>query len=244
LNQVLDERGNPATDSRLTAHAARCDDCRQLLTGQAALFAGLERMPIAEVRPATALRIVQAACPPAIPPAPVGRHNWLAIGIGLATAATVLLAFSVLRLSRSREEDQVVATQPGAPWWKRTQQRGPGFAMFQPGARRAAKAPEARVGITGADLLIEVPRLPGHWRRYRVAIDDFVVALPDTALRLEEMEQLAPGIRPLRISLAMIWDTLCRTIPGSRGDASSRQPEQTGRWWIESPWGRLSCLPV
>jgi hypothetical protein len=32
----------------------------------------------------------------------------------------------------------------------------------------------------------------------------------------------------------MIWDTLCRTIPGSRGEPSPQQREGTSQWWVES----------
>lgn len=244
LNLVLDQRGNPAADSRLRAHAARCDDCQQLLAGQAALFAGLERTPVAEIPHDFALRIVHAAHSPELQPAPARQRHWLAIGLGLATAATVLLAFSALWMSRSRSADQLAITRPAAVWWKRSRQPAGNFAMLQPGTRLGTKRPAPSLGITGADLLIEVPRLSAHLWHYSGAIDDFVIALPDAALSLEEMEQLAPGIRPLRISLALIWDTLCRTIPGGRGEATSQPPEQTGGWRIEAPWGRLSCLPV
>ena len=69
--------------------------------------------------------------------------------------------------------------------------------------------------MSGADLLIAAPRLPAHLREYRGAIDDFVVSLPAAASRLEEMERVAPGIRPLRASFSIIWETLSLSIPAA-----------------------------
>ena len=88
--------------------------------------------------------------------------------------------------------------------------------------------------MTSADLLLEAPRLPTRFRTYRGAMDELAVAFPGAALRLDEMEHLAPGIRPLRASLAMIWDTLCRTIPTARGDAPRPQRGRTSLSPFES----------
>ena len=55
------------------------------------------------------------------------------------------------------------------------------------------------------------------------------------AFRYEEFERVAPGIRPLRESLAFIWDALVGALPRGR-DANRPPPTEprTGRWWVES----------
>ena len=42
---------------------------------------------------------------------------------------------------------------------------------------------------------------------------------PEAVEQFENVERYAPGIRPLRVSFAMLWDALRRTIPGFYDDA-------------------------
>jgi hypothetical protein len=81
--------------------------------------------------------------------------------------------------------------------------------------------------FTTADMLIEAPRFPGNL---------VALAVPrGAAFRYEEFERVAPGIRPLRESLAFLWDALVGALPRSR-DANRPPPaeQRTGRWWAES----------
>lgn len=98
-------------------------------------------------------------------------------------------------------------------------------------ARRATVGSEVasvRQGeFTEADILMEAPRFPGNL---------VAMAVPHgAAFRYEEFERVAPGIRPLRESLAFIWDALVGALPRGR-DANRPPPTEprTGRWWVES----------
>jgi hypothetical protein len=83
--------------------------------------------------------------------------------------------------------------------------------------------------MTGADVLIGATRFPGQLRSYELNF-----TLPEAVERFEEVERLAPGIRPLRASFSVIWDTLCRTIPGVReSEADGKPRERTSYRLIE-----------
>ena len=94
-------------------------------------------------------------------------------------------------------------------------------------------APRPAPKVTIADVLLESPRLPARLHGYRSALDEFALALPNASERLEGLEQLSPAIRPLRATLAVIWDTLCRTIPTTRGDSSSPPRDDTGLFTVK-----------
>jgi hypothetical protein len=53
----------------------------------------------------------------------------------------------------------------------------------------------------------------------RGGIDELAGAFPETVERYGEVERFAPGIRPLRLSFALLWDTLFRALPGVRDDS-------------------------
>jgi len=72
--------------------------------------------------------------------------------------------------------------------------------------------------------------LPERLREYRGAIDNLAIALPGAAEQLDQMEQLAPGLRPFRLSLALLWNTLCRTIPGACSEEPAEPRERTSDW--------------
>jgi hypothetical protein len=65
---------------------------------------------------------------------------------------------------------------------------------------------------------------------YRIVIDELASAIPLAADQLDEVERIAPGIRPLRLSLAMLWETVCRAFSGLRTDLNDRPdaPKATG----------------
>lgn len=97
-------------------------------------------------------------------------------------------------------------------------------------ARRATGGSEGSLAqheFTEADILMEAPRFPGNL---------VAMAVPrGAAFRYEEIERVAPGIRPLRESLAFIWDALVGALPRGR-DANRPPPTEprTGRWWVDS----------
>jgi hypothetical protein len=231
LNDVLDRRGQPEADERLGAHAADCSDCRTRLIGARVLLRGLSRLAVPALPRQFARRVV-AEVGQAVQPAsaeknvrPTGGRWWLAGGVLLASAACALLAVSIIWYARRGGDTNNVATRDPAP-----------------PAEKRADLPRAKqlrrsntYAMTGGDILIEAPRLPERLREYRGAIDNLAIALPRTAEQFDQMEQLAPGLRPFRLSLALLWDTLCRTIPGARTGEPAVPHEQTSDWrWTRS----------
>ena len=227
LNAVLDERRPPQSDRWLTAHAANCENCRQHLYAHQTLMIGLSALATPSLNRDFARQVVQQA---AIDAPRTATRRWFSAAACLASAAAMLLAVSAVWYSRhSRKGDD--DSEGPRPSFVVGHQRGAVLAMAQAGGRTAARPKQG--AMTGADLLLEAPRLPERLRGYRDAIDEFAVSFPEGALRLDEVERLAPGIRPLRLSLSMIWDTLCRTFPGAIGIAASDWRERTGLWWLE-----------
>jgi hypothetical protein len=80
--------------------------------------------------------------------------------------------------------------------------------------------------FTEADLILGAPRFPNNL---------IAMAVPHgAALRYEQIERVAPGIRPLRESLALLWNTLFRTLPTERDTNTPPNEERAGRWWAYS----------
>jgi hypothetical protein len=228
LNDVLDERERPEADPLLSAHAAQCERCAQTLAGQEKLLMGLSWIATPALGREFARRIVAEAV---TKPSSMASHRaWLSLAACLASAAVMLLAVSMVwyarRGSATFGEKSAAARQSIAI----TPQRGHRLAITNPGRGQRPAAGRDRPALTGGDWLLEAPRLPGHLRSYRVAIDDLTIALPEAVERLDEVERLAPGMRPLRVSLSMIWDTLCRTLPGACVDSPPPSRGRTSRW--------------
>jgi hypothetical protein len=229
LQAILDDRRTPQRDPRLREHAARCESCRQLLTDQAALLAGFSRRQAPQPRADFARQVVLAATAASLR-RNSARKTWLAIGVALASAAAVLLAVSLALYSRQTNEP--VVAQPSLRRPIAPGPRSRGFAITLPAPMQQQLSPAKLRGVTGADLILEAPGLPGRLS-YRGAIDELVTALPEAGYRLEQMEYVAPGLRPLRLSLSAIWETLCRTIPGSQQESPTTKPRRTSNWWLE-----------
>src|SRR5262245_172997 len=101
LNAILDERGDPTTDSRLLAHARYCPQCRELITGQRLLLSGVRKLTMPELGEDFSRRVMAQVV---VRPAAVvsAGRAWLALGVILASAAAVLLAVSVVWYARHR----------------------------------------------------------------------------------------------------------------------------------------------
>jgi hypothetical protein len=219
LNDVLDQRGNPHADPRLADHAQQCEDCRARLAGSRVLLGGLSRLSLPALPRDFARRVVaRAVGNPSAPQHLASRppsRAWLAAGVLLASAAAALMAISIVWYARRAGENFVERASEVQPI--------PPGASSRPGRLRRGPATFA---MTGGNLLIEAPRLPSL-RNYRGAIDNLAVTLPQTVEQLDQVEQLAPGIRPIRRSFVMVWDTLRRTIPGSKTDEPSPPKSRT-----------------
>lgn len=76
-------------------------------------------------------------------------------------------------------------------------------------------------GMTSADLIVDAPSL---WS------NQFAMAASGASLRLDQVERVAPGIRPLRHSLSMIFDALRQAFQ-TRHDATTPPTEEgMGNW--------------
>jgi hypothetical protein len=212
LNDVLDERGDPAADSWLLAHAHGCEPCRQMLAGQRLLLAGLRQSAAPPLPAGLARRAVAAAAADAIQirPRPVSRSLLAAVTL-FTSAAAALLALSLVWYARSREP--VIARSPANPPATRNDSKA------QP--RIPARQPGGTLAFSQTDMLVEAPHFAEHLRD---GLDEFAVAFPETVERYGEVERLAPGIRPLRLSFALFWDTLFRALPSVR-DSRASQPK-------------------
>jgi hypothetical protein len=220
MHAVLDERGAPQADPRLAAHAAGCEHCRSLLRGLAVVLAGLSRLAAPDPGREFSRRVVAAAAGPQV--SVQGQVYWrarLAAAACLAAAATVLLGLGIIWQARQHRGTWAERGERSGQSISRPRSRAGQIAFAQPGQARDAAA--TRSGeLTGGQWLIEAPRLPQHWRNYRGAIGELAVAFPQAVEQFEHVDQMAPGFRSLRVSLGVIWDTLCRTIPGSRSEAA------------------------
>ncbi len=226
LDALLDDRQDPAADSQIAAHAATCDNCCEYLHQQTELLAGLSRLSVPALDSAFAQRVVALAAAKVRPvrsPWPLRRISW-AIGVALSSAAAMLLAISAVWYAHRPE--WTVADSNFAPVRVTSGSRLPTFApFFTPPyfSHKPVASPAAKSKITIADVLLESPRLPSHLHGYCGALDELAIAQ-----RLEEFEQLAPALRPLRASLTLLWDTLWRTIPTTHHEPSSPQRDDTG----------------
>jgi hypothetical protein len=232
LNEVLDERANPELDPSLTAHAADCDDCRVRLVGSRVLLRGLARLAVPPL-PADFSRGVVAQVAEPQPEWRPKSRLWLAAGVLLASAAAALLAISLVWYARRGGHDLARGSDRPAPELRTgVPRRNRNFATVLPGKSVLPgknRRPTEDFAATGGEWLIEAPRLPTRLRGYRGAIDNLALALPQTAEQLNQVEHYAPGFRPLRVSLELVWETFCRAIPGARPD-EPQHPQRTGQW--------------
>src|SRR5262245_44290628 len=233
LDALLDDRQNPAADPKIAVHAGDCEGCRQYLNDQTALFAGLSRLQTPALDSAFSRRVVALAAAeirPARAAWPLRRISW-AIGVALTSAAAMLLAISTVWYFPRPELSVVDGNAARARFTSGS--RVPQFAFpIAPFFGQKSVAPPAPTSkITIADVLLESPRLPSRLHGYRGALDELAIAE-----RLEEFEQLSPAFRPLRASLNVIWDTLCRTITTApRSDSATAPRDGTSLSFLRAP---------
>jgi len=134
----------------------------------------------------------------------------------------MLIAVSIVWLSRadSGASPNALASS-GIRLWMR------GFGIATPPRIQPIEQRTAAGTMTIADVLLQTPRLPRRLGAYRDRID-LAVALPAAAQRLDEFEQMAPGLRSLRASFSMIWETLFLSIPAPASDSSTTPRDGIG----------------
>jgi hypothetical protein len=227
LNVVLDERGDPEADLRLATHAQVCERCQRLMAGQRALFTGLLRFSapppgarfskrmVAQVEHLSAARV---SAKPSI---------WLAVGAVLSSAAAALIALSIVWYARQRGASTDGVN--GGSFQGSIADIGPQRPSPAPRQRNRTPRPNSNGGTLALvqPWIIEGPRLPDH---VQTSLDKLPESLPATIERINQVERMAPGMRPIWRSFAFLWDALCQALPRSH-EEEPRRPERTGTWW-------------
>jgi len=218
LHSLLDDRQSPEADPQIVAHAATCEPCGHLLIGQRLLLAGLRR-GVKHISGSQLAQNVVAGYQAdpvealVLDGSSTGRRIWRVVGWLAATAAALAIAVSIYVASQPGRP-RVAVSSPSVnrvPLVNRDSATGPkqpnrDVAHSDP---RPARASGRRAHALGAFQLL--PRGGG----YGVALADMATSsLPEAVERMEEVERYAPGIRPIRVSIAMLWNALWRSIPG------------------------------
>lgn len=235
LNALLDDRLSPHDDATIVAHANSCADCREVLAAHESLFRGLAVLNHHTASPELGKQVLRdlyapAAALPPLPPAP--RRGWLPM---LATAAAILLAVGLSIWIVNRNRNPRFAVQP-AP------RAGHGnLAIIKPGNRtqpREAVAPAPLVAPQPPKVVNVQPRpVPSAEENeaYRQTMASLASqwsangqwsANPQWPhVETLNVEQYAPGIRPIRESFEVALDALLRTIPSGKKETRPTPPQ-------------------
>jgi len=231
LHTLLDERRDPAADTSLSAHAANCEPCQELLDGQVAVVNTMARLKRAGIvleknQPPVRARLAASSRPFQWPSAPPPASRWRLAAVlkpAAALAAPMLLALGVAGLLRGHESRLADVPLRGNRVMPLGRSAGT-LAMVARGRPTAARSQR----FLGGDWLLEAPRLPEHFRTYRGTLGQLALALPTALEHLEDVDLYAPGFNNLRASLGMIWHTLVYPFP-STSKADDAAPKRTTR---------------
>jgi len=209
LHSLLDDRQSPEADPQLVAHAAACEPCTQMLIGQRLLLAGLRRGVKHSSKSQLAQNVLAGYRAEPIEALVVegstARRTWQILAWLAATAAALAIAVSIYMASQPSRAN-VAVLSPSVNTIPSVTPKQPDIAHSNP---RPSSGNSRRAPTLGAFQLL--PRGGG----YGVALADMATSsLPEAVERMEEVERYAPGIRPIRVSIAMLWNALWRSIPG------------------------------
>lgn len=226
LQRLLDERERPEADLKLRGHAEQCDECRQMLHVQEALFAGLRawRAPATTLSAiATTEAAVGAETNVAERKSSKRIRQWISLVAGLA--AMILLAFGIAWSIQQSGNRQPVADAP-KPKPSRAER------LAQRDGPRTTKRSVAAASPSDQKPHTLSPGVRQPLGTYSMTVGNFAARLPEAVDQLGEVERYAPGIRPIRISVSLILDALRRAIPGLGSDESD---PGTGYWSPREP---------
>lgn len=232
LNDLLDDRRSPQDDATLNAHAASCADCREVLVAQESLFRGLVLLQHRTVSPDFGKQVLREINSPAatfLPLPTEPRRGWLPM---LATAAAILLAVGVSIWIVNRNRNPGLAIQP-AP------RGGHGnLAIIKPGRSDKPQETHAPLVAPQPEVIAVQPRpnyTPEENEAYRQAMASLASQWSTNAQwsanpqwpQVEDLnvEQYAPGIRPIRESFEVALDALLRTIPSGKKETPTTPPQ-------------------
>lgn len=239
-NDLLDERRPPDRDPQLQRHAARCPACRELLAAQQVVFPAVEQASSTSLRPDFAARVVVAAThlPGAVPRRRLPRLLGKRTVAALSAAAAIAVALSLAWQWRAPSGPAANSTARTARGTGRLTGSARMLSTIQPGpvGRKSSEVSPARKARPAVASVppAAAPLPPDEMQPYRVALDELTLAWPDAATRLDEIERLAPGLRPLRESLAAIWETLRRAVTSISAESAGHEPRDTGFWRLEA----------
>jgi hypothetical protein len=247
LNQLLDDRRAPQDDPALQAHAATCSDCQEMLAVQESLFRGMALLHGRTAAPELGKRVLRELNAPAPTLAPLPsppRRSWWTI---LASAAAVLLAvgFSVWLVTRTNQGPAVV--QPRQP---RSQPEGLAIGnrgVATPKVNQVQPAPPAPPLVVKQESLSPPQRVltPEEREAYRQTMASLASQwstgaqwpqLETIDIETINMEQYAPGIRPIRESFGVALDALLKTIPSGKKETPPAPPQAL------QPYGSMTDL--
>jgi hypothetical protein len=225
MNEVLDQRLAPERDALLLRHAGECISCRQLLDGQAVLFAGIELVETPSLsRQFAAAVLVQSREIPAATETDTrrsGKKKWLGILAGLVSLAAVVLVAVWIGMSRQQNPARPTAVKPASP-------------VVAPKTMEVASnlIPPKQSTPTSIAKAVVPPRIAPpaaakeEYQEYRDALNSLTAQLPSAVEKIDEVQQSTPAIRPLRASFSMAIGTLQRTIPNrTRRDTPRIKPD-------------------
>lgn len=247
LHHLLDARRDPEADPTLVEHARLCEGCHRTLVAQRRLFDVLRCAPFPQPTFGWKEHLVAALAAEArrnslAAPTPAKGSarrltSKLAISVAILAASVLAVGLATWLARFAQQPDaRVLEKQPasasrfqGAAAGRLSRRHLPAVAL----ARRPRDQGHSPAVAPGnlpleatslpwhpAELLLEAPRLPARWQQYRPSVDELVVALPQVAQRLDEVDQWAPGLRPLRLSLVRVWEALWPTTTWRHQDTS------------------------
>jgi len=234
LQQLLDDRLSPTRDPQLQAHAMRCAACEELLAGYATMLAGVRQATAARAKVGSrfAAQVVtrMATEQPVAPACTATPARWRVWGVLTTVAALVVLAVGVgtwssLRSSHADNGGLVADAEASRP---RAGVVGvAALGPVEPAVQRVAPPPGEVVSpvwplplLGGADATAQ-----DGFDSYRITIQTLAMQLPDAVIRIDAVEQYAPGIRPIRESFTTAFETLWKTIPGKQVDQPGQRPQ-------------------
>ena len=217
LQSVMDRRSAPEKDLALRDHGAVCESCGSLLAGASQLLAGIERSKVAH-RMALATDFSAQAVTQASSARRQPKRPWVLLAVavvGLA-ASWLLLLLPVPWQQLDPPPPTIVATDP-------VPIEHPTLAVSVADSPTVEKFSRHNLGqpaVDGAGKTMtaeDYGQIPPEW------------ILAFQRVRLESVDQIAVGFRPLASTLNVAFDALRRTWRGSQGGPPPSPTDSAGK---------------
>lgn len=215
LNDLLDERLPVGEDESLREHAAECTDCRESWLAQQQLVDFFHKN-----RPRLRKEWSQQNAVAVVQPTKGSRSlldvRWLIVA-GVGIAAAVLLMFSPAwrpteNLSGENSEGNL------------NRKKNAGLAVAQP------VSPQTRAATNPNEISAQAPNFAMPFDQL-IGWQQWVDRIPDSLEEIEQVEEMSPGLRPLRSSFSLAFHALWRTFPTSREPREKSSEGAQKIWW-------------